>query len=138
MAIPSYKSFFYLKNGISFKPSIKRVPLYFEFFNELLQRLIVREILIENDGKLDFNNVEKIADLDKADYNPSEYYKRRSKRLILQNLKSDPHISLRELANKTSYSTGVVRERLYELEIEGYIKIMEEDKKRYYIIKHEI
>lgn len=138
IAIPSYKSFFYLQNGKSYKPTIRRVPLYFEFFNEFLQRLMEREILVYKDGKLDFKAIERIADLDEADYNPLEYYKKRSKRIILQNLKNDPYISLNELANKTSYSTRAVRERLQELEYEGYIEIIGEGKKRYYIIKHEI
>lgn len=138
IVMPIYMSYMYVKGKNKLKPTIKQIPLYFDYIKTFFDRLIKDEIIVEDNGLIDFKDISKLGNLEKEIYDPSEYYKKSQMRLILKEVKENPYITNKLLAEKISYSIDFVKKILNDLSDCGYIEKTTDGGKRYLKIKKEL
>ena len=135
--MPSYMTYFFIKNKNILKPSILRVPLYFEYVQHFFECLLKNDVIVEKEGVIDFKLPKNIELLSIDDYEPAEYYKKRRSYLVLKTLKEKPDISNREISERLGFSKNCISEIIKKLCKERCIEKVSDGKHRLYIVKYD-
>lgn len=113
--IPFLYSHVYTSNLKKLKPTFKRLPIYFEFLQDISHYFFENHIWEENNNIVQFKDFKKIQYLPKKFYNLTLYKEFKSFEVVLDAIKNDCHITIKGIAEKATLSIDDTKQAIKKL-----------------------
>lgn len=119
--IPFLYSHVYTSYLKKLKPTFKRLPIYFEFLQDISHYFFENHIWEENNSIVQFKDFKKIQYLPKKFYNLTLYKEFKSFEVVLDAIKNDCHITIKGIAEKATLSIDDTKQAIKKLHEKGII-----------------
>lgn len=119
--LPFLYSHVYVSNSKKLKLTFIRLPIYFEYLQNISHYFFENNIWAENNNIIQFKDFKNIQYLPKKLYNISTYKDNKSFELVLNAIKNDCHLTIKGIAEKTKLSIDTTEQVLKKLREKGKI-----------------